>query len=149
MGSKTPDAIPTIDISEFISPTSTEAQKQAVVDNVRHACTTYGFFQAVGHGVTVDEQKEILDCTRRFFALPEEDRMEVCVSKSMGKSLRGYEPPLIQTHHKGLMPDIKEVSQLRVVSKLWWLPQQFQGSYHHICLSRANLDIRLLSRRSW
>ncbi|KAH0600353.1 hypothetical protein MHUMG1_01349 [Metarhizium humberi] len=108
MGSKTPDAIPTIDISDFISPTSTEAQKQAVVDNVRHACTTYGFFQAVGHGVTVDEQKEILDCTRRFFALPEEDRMEVCVSKSMGKSLRGYEPPLIQTHHKGLMPDIKE-----------------------------------------
>lgn len=109
MGSGAPNSIPTIDIGDFLSPTATEVQKQKVVDNVRHACTTYGFFHAVGHGVTVKEQQEMLDCTKKFFSLSEKEKMEVWVGKSMGKSLRGYEPSLIQVHHKGLLPDTKEV----------------------------------------
>ncbi|CEJ81466.1 hypothetical protein VHEMI01588 [[Torrubiella] hemipterigena] len=108
MGSVGTDSIPTVDISAFISPTATEQEKQRVVDQVRHAATTYGFMHAVGHGVSVEEQKEMLNCTKKFFDLPMDQRMEVHVGKSMGKSLRGYEPSLIQVHHKGLLPDTKE-----------------------------------------
>ncbi|XDG01031.1 hypothetical protein ABKA04_000646 [Annulohypoxylon sp. FPYF3050] len=103
-----PDAIPTVDISAFTDPNSSEEAKQAVVDAVRHACTTYGFFYLAGHGVSKEKREGIMDCAKRFFDLPMEDRMDVWIGKSMGKSFRGYEPPGIQTHQKGLLPDIKE-----------------------------------------
>lgn len=102
--------IPTIDISPWLLPGASEAAKQSVVEQVHHAATTYGFFQAVGHGVTPEKRQQMLDLTKKFFALPLEERMEISVSKSMGQSFRGYEPSLIQTHHEGLMPDTKEVN---------------------------------------
>lgn len=104
-----PESIPTIDISAFTSPTASEQEKREVVEAVRHACATYGFFQLAGHGVPLAMQEGMLERTKRFFALPMEERMDVSVSKSMGRSFRGYEPPLIQTHHEGLLPDTKEV----------------------------------------
>ncbi|KAI1393298.1 Clavaminate synthase-like protein, partial [Hypoxylon trugodes] len=103
-----PEAIPTVDISPFTDPNASEAAKQGVVDAVRHACTTYGFFYLAGHGVSKEKRDGILDCAKKFFDLPQEDRMEVWIGKCMGKSFRGYEPPGIQTHQKGLLPDIKE-----------------------------------------
>jgi isopenicillin N synthase-like dioxygenase len=109
MGSLPPDNIPTVNISAFLDPNASEQAKNEVVENVRDACTTYGFFHMTGHGVTDKMRQGMLECTKRFFDLPMDDRMEVCVQKSMGRSFRGYEPPLIQTHHEGLLPDTKEV----------------------------------------
>ena len=83
--------------------------KRAVVEAMSHACSTYGFFYLAGHGVTPAQQKKALDCAKRFFELSKEERMEVWIGKCMGKSFRGYEPPGIQTHQEGLLPDIKEV----------------------------------------
>lgn len=103
-----PDAIPTVDISPFTDPNASEEAKSSVVDAIRHACTTYGFFYLVGHGVSEEKRNGILKCARRFFELSQEERMDVWVGKSMGKSFRGYEPPGIQTHQKGLLPDTKE-----------------------------------------
>ncbi|KAI0382679.1 Clavaminate synthase-like protein [Hypomontagnella monticulosa] len=103
-----PDAIPTVDISPFTDPNASEEAKLGVVDAVRHACTTYGFFYLAGHGVSKEKREGILNCSKKFFELPQEERMDVWVGKSMGKSFRGYEPPGIQTHQKGLLPDIKE-----------------------------------------
>ncbi|KAK3192892.1 hypothetical protein K4F52_001249 [Lecanicillium sp. MT-2017a] len=100
--------IPTIDIGPWVKPDSSEADKQRVVNEVHHAATTYGFFQIVEHGVTPQTRQQVLDLTKRFFALPLEERMAVSVSNSLGQSFRGYEPSLIQTHHKGLLPDTKE-----------------------------------------
>jgi isopenicillin N synthase-like dioxygenase len=107
-------SIPNIDIAPFLSSTSTETERQQVVDQVRDACTTYGFFQAIGHGIPLEEQKGMLDCSKRFFALSEEQRMQVHVKNSMGEAFRGWEPPFIQTHHNGLMPDTKEVQLSRL-----------------------------------
>lgn len=104
-----PAYIPTVDIGAWLNPDATEADKQHVVDQVHHAATTYGFFQIVEHGVTPETRQQILDLTKKFFALPIEERMSVSVSNSLGQSFRGYEPSLIQTHHKGLLPDTKEV----------------------------------------
>lgn len=62
MGSM-PDSIPTIDITPFIdNEASPEAQR--VVDAVRYACTTYGFFYLNGHGIKDEERQKILACAR-------------------------------------------------------------------------------------
>ncbi|KAL3953112.1 hypothetical protein ACCO45_013055 [Purpureocillium lilacinum] len=102
-----PDAIPTVDISAFIADPAGESALN-VVEAVRHACTTYGFFYLVGHGVSLEEQNKALDCAKLFFTLPLEEKLDVSLSKSLGKSHRGYEAPGIQTHKEGLLPDTKE-----------------------------------------
>ncbi|KAJ6443310.1 isopenicillin N synthetase [Purpureocillium lavendulum] len=102
-----PEAIPTVDISPFVTNASEEA-KRDVVAAIRHACTTYGFFYLVGHGVTLEEQNKALECAKLFFTLPLEEKLEVSLKNSLGKSHRGYEAPGIQTHQAGLLPDTKE-----------------------------------------
>lgn len=109
MGSLDAGTIPTINIHPFMSSNSSQQSLEEVVDAVRHACTTYGFFQLAGHGVSREAQERILDCAKRFFELPMEDRMKVQIKNSLGKSFRGYEPPGIQVHQKGLKADTKEV----------------------------------------
>ncbi|KAF2134741.1 Clavaminate synthase-like protein [Dothidotthia symphoricarpi CBS 119687] len=101
-------ALPTIDISALLSPTASEEARQAVVESMSNACHTYGFFNLVGHGIPQDALRDALECNKLFFALPEDKKMEVSIKKSVGRSFRGYEPPGIQTHHDGLLPDTKE-----------------------------------------
>ncbi|KAJ6442766.1 putative 2-oxoglutarate-dependent dioxygenase [Purpureocillium lavendulum] len=101
-------SIPTVDISAFLSPTASEAARQAVIDGVSDACHTYGFFNLVGHGISQDTMRGAFECNKTFFKLPQDKKMEVAISKSVGRSFRGYEPPGIQTHHEGLLPDTKE-----------------------------------------
>ena len=107
------ESIPTVDISVFLSPSATEKGRQDVVDAMSSACSTYGFFNLVGHGVPQALLNKALEVNKRFFSLSHEDRMEVWIEKSLGRSFRGYEPSGMQTHHEGLMPDIKEVRSLQ------------------------------------
>jgi isopenicillin N synthase-like dioxygenase len=110
MGSMTEQAaIPTIDISAMLSPTASEQERQAVVESMSDACHTYGFFNLVGHGVPQESLQDALACNKLFFSQSDEKKMEVSIDKSVGRSFRGYEPPGIQTHHEGLLPDTKEV----------------------------------------
>lgn len=109
MGSQASEnAIPTVDMSAILSPDASNAERNQVIENVRHASTTYGFFNLVGHGIPHAQLQEAFESSKRFFALPEEKRMEVHVGKAMGRSFRGWEPPFIQQHHEGLLPDTKE-----------------------------------------
>ncbi|KAK9704897.1 hypothetical protein RND81_07G018500 [Saponaria officinalis] len=41
-----------------------------VVDEIRHACETWGFFQIVNHGITQTTMQELLDGIRRFHEQP-------------------------------------------------------------------------------
>ncbi|KAF5657014.1 Oxoglutarate iron-dependent oxygenase [Fusarium heterosporum] len=104
----TPAKIPTVDISAFLDPDASEEARHTVVENMSNACHTYGFFSLIGHGVPAHAIKEAFDVNKTFFSLPEDEKMDVWINKSVGRSFRGYEPPLIQTHHKGLLPDTKE-----------------------------------------
>ncbi|KAF2151291.1 Clavaminate synthase-like protein [Myriangium duriaei CBS 260.36] len=104
---KAPESIPTVDIGPFLNHASPQAVAD-VVEAMRHACSTYGFFYLVGHGVSEEDRQTALDCAKLFFTLSKEEKMEVAISKCMGKSFRGYEPPGIQVHQEGLLPDIKE-----------------------------------------
>lgn len=111
MGSQSSDSpIPTVDVSAFLSPTASEAERLQVVDDVRHACTTYGFFTLVGHDIPHTQLNQAFESSQRFFALPEEKRKDVHVGKAVGRSFRGWEPPFIQQHKGDLLPDTKEVS---------------------------------------
>ena len=101
--------IPTIDIGPWLDPNTSQEAKRDVVARIQDACSTYGFFNLVGHGVPVEKQVMIRKAAKLFFDLPLEKKMGVSVDKSMGKSFRGYEPSLIQTHQEGLLPDTKEV----------------------------------------
>ncbi|KAF7596509.1 hypothetical protein BBP40_001381 [Aspergillus hancockii] len=103
-----PPAIPTVNISAFIDLNSSEEARQAVVEDVSNACHTYGFFNLTGHGIPKEILEEAFKVNKMFFALPEEKKMEVWINKSVGRSFRGYEPPGIQTHQAGLLPDTKE-----------------------------------------
>ena len=108
-GNPRPVLIPTVDISAFVSPTASEDASRAVVECVSQACHKYGFFTLVGHGIPQNALREAFECNKMFFSLPSDKKMEVCINKSLGRSFRGYEPPGIQTHQKGLLPDTKEV----------------------------------------
>ncbi|KAI0964721.1 hypothetical protein F4678DRAFT_477145 [Xylaria arbuscula] len=101
------EAIPIVDISPFVNNAPAKALLDAA-NYMRHACTTYGFFYLTGHGISLEEQNRALDCAKLFFTLSEEENMAVWLKKSVGKSHHGYEPPGIQTHQKGLLPDTKE-----------------------------------------
>ncbi len=101
--------IPTIDISPWTSSNSSQQALDDVVKQVHDACSTYGFFNLVGHSIPVKAREMVWESSKTFFGLPLEQKMEVSVDKSMGKAFRGYEPSLIQTHQDGLLPDTKEV----------------------------------------
>ncbi|KAA8652921.1 hypothetical protein EYZ11_006389 [Aspergillus tanneri] len=102
------ETIPTVDISAWLSPESSQQARDRVVEEVSHACSKYGFFNLVGHGVPVEARQQIFECAKAFFNLPLEEKMKISVDKSLGKSFRGYEPSRIQTHQTGLLPDTKE-----------------------------------------
>ncbi|KAJ5624600.1 Clavaminate synthase-like protein [Penicillium lagena] len=99
-------AIPTIDISPFRKdPSSAEAQK--VIEGVRAACTTYGFFQIVGHGVSRQAQEDVLRGAASFFELPLETKQTVDRSQP-GSCGRGYELMHSQEQTRGEGGDFKE-----------------------------------------
>lgn len=104
------ETIPVVDISAFLDERASLDAKEDVVKAMSHACSTYGFFYLTGHGISEEDRAAILGCAKLFANLPMEEKMEISVSKSMGQSFRGYEPPALQVHQEGLLPDTKEVA---------------------------------------
>lgn len=97
--------IPTIDISPYLEDASTDAARR-VVDDVRNACMTTGFFSLVGHGIPREMQDGVLDAAKRFFDLPlsEKEALRHPLIKN-----RGYEIIGAQTLQEDTLPDLKEV----------------------------------------
>jgi isopenicillin N synthase-like dioxygenase len=102
--------IPLINISPFLDASASDASRNAVVDQVRDACMTYGFFQLEGHGVPLHLQEKMIECAKLFFDLPLEKKTAVGMDKAMGKSNRGYEVIGGQTLQPDTLPDLKEVN---------------------------------------
>lgn len=101
--------IPLIDISPFLDGSAPQSSRDAVVDQVKEACMTYGFFQLEGHGIPVDLQAQMLKCAKVFFDLPLEQKKAVGMDKAMGQSNRGYEVIGGQLLQSDALPDLKEV----------------------------------------
>lgn len=78
------NVIPTVDISPYLAPDSSQEARDAVVAAVGDACIMYGFFQLVGHGVPLELQEKALQCSGDFFSLPMDEKMEVSQKESRG-----------------------------------------------------------------
>ncbi|KAL3417500.1 beta-ketoacyl synthase domain-containing protein [Phlyctema vagabunda] len=97
--------LPLIDLSEYISPTSSDG-KEKVIIQVREACQQYGFFQVKGHGVPRDLQSSLLQSIDKLFNMPQEKKLQLSYLKN--PSRRGYEASGMSIRDGDLMPDAKE-----------------------------------------
>jgi isopenicillin N synthase-like dioxygenase len=66
---------------------SDEERGRLAVD-LRHILYEHGFFYLSGHGVDPGLIEQTLDASRRFFALPEKDKLEIAMIRS--PQFRGY-----------------------------------------------------------
>jgi isopenicillin N synthase-like dioxygenase len=63
--------IPLIDLSPYLDSKSSQAAKAKVIDEVKSACSTYGFLQVKRHGVPVQVQRGMLQSCKTLFDLPQ------------------------------------------------------------------------------
>jgi len=97
-------ALPVVDMSGLYS---TEPADRAAVGRALHAaCVDKGFFYVVGHGVEPELLDAAFEESRRFFALPAEDKRRVAMTAD--NYGRGYEDLRGQTLEAGAPPDLKE-----------------------------------------
>lgn len=93
------DTFPVLDLRDAAGSAETRA---TFLRRLREAVHEVGFFQLVGHGV--EDAESMLDLARRFFALPEEDRLALNIVDS--PLFRGYSE-LGREHTRGI-PDQRQ-----------------------------------------
>lgn len=111
--------VPTVDISPYLAdPKSNAARK--IIEDVRDACTSTGFFQVTGHGISKNLQQNVFDAAHAFFALPLEEKKKLNATNFIGH--RGYDVLASQSYEEGVLPDLKEVRNPKVHHCDWhWL----------------------------
>ena len=80
--------LPTLDLSRFDGEAATRA---AFLSDLRRTAREIGFFYVVGHGVPQTLTGAVRDASRRFFALPEAEKLKVEMVQS--PHFRGYNRP--------------------------------------------------------
>jgi isopenicillin N synthase-like dioxygenase len=103
--SELPHAIPTIDIGPWLD----QSNPSLVIEEIHSACTTYGFFQLVGHGIPKTLRHGVFEAAKTFFALPLQ-RKQALVQDKLTR--RGYEMIGSQALNEGQAPDSKEVHEI-------------------------------------
>ncbi|KAK9452158.1 uncharacterized protein V1518DRAFT_410504 [Limtongia smithiae] len=106
--------IPIIDISGFLNPTDA-AEREAIVEAVRSACTNEGFLQVTGHGVPDAVIDRYFMQLAKFFELPYEEKDAISFAKSGCN--RGYEKSggqKLDQLDPNAQPDQKEGFTVRV-----------------------------------
>lgn len=68
-------AIPTVDLSPFFTAGDESGRKKAK-DIITEACSDYGFFQIVNHGVPLDLMNHAMDLSKTFFNYSDEMKRE-------------------------------------------------------------------------
>ena len=72
---------------------------------IRSACRTYGFFYVAGHGVAPQLLSDLDRACREFFAMPEEEKLEISMARG-GRAWRGFFP--VGDELTSGRPDLKE-----------------------------------------
>ncbi|CZR56842.1 related to gibberellin 20-oxidase [Phialocephala subalpina] len=91
MGSTTesPTQLPIIDLTPFLSPTSTPQSRLQCAKSLVHACHTTGFIYITNHGIPPALLSEAFSWSKRFFALSEDEKSQA--SHPPGSNVfRGY-----------------------------------------------------------
>jgi isopenicillin N synthase-like dioxygenase len=88
-------SLPIIDISPYLTPTSTPTQRQETAKAINHACTTYGFFYLTGHNIPETKLNQIISLARQFFATPLSEKNKLkrhdAGGPEGGDGARGYQ----------------------------------------------------------
>jgi isopenicillin N synthase-like dioxygenase len=79
------ESLPTIDLRRFEGHGS---ERRRFLEDLRKAARSVGFFYLVGHGIEHGLIQDVLKVSRRFFALPEEDKLALEMVNS--PHFRGY-----------------------------------------------------------
>jgi len=80
-----PESLPTLDLRRFEAG---GAERTAFLSELRAAAGGVGFFYLTGHGVEDNLVRDALSVSRRFFALPEQDKLAIEMVNS--PHFRGY-----------------------------------------------------------
>ena len=86
----TPKDIPIIDVAKYLEDTSEETELRRLGEQLRWACENVGFYQLVGHGLSIECTEEILEETRRFHALPEHVKTKIRMDRPEHPIYLGY-----------------------------------------------------------
>jgi isopenicillin N synthase-like dioxygenase len=78
------DSLPILDISQLDDPATADAFKK----QLREVTHDVGFFYLVGHGIPQQLIDEVLDVSRKFFALTEEEKL--AIENIHSPQFRGY-----------------------------------------------------------
>jgi len=105
LATSSPFYIPSVDITPYLTdPDSTEGQQ--VIDDIRSACLSTGFFQLLGHGVSPSLQASVFEAAAKFFALPTDIKMALKASAKSG--FKGYDVMASQSYETDVLADLKE-----------------------------------------
>ncbi len=84
-----PPRVPVLDLAPFRADEGSHAAC-VFVEDLRAVCHEHGFFSLVGHGVAPATNERVQALARRFFALPERERLAIANIHS--PQFRGYTP---------------------------------------------------------
>lgn len=96
-------SIPVIDIAPYRE--SGSSGREQVVEAVREACETIGFFTVVGHGVSDETVDRLYRSAKQFFELPLEEKLKI--EKPQGANYKGYTPNRGRTVGRSQDPTLK------------------------------------------
>ncbi|RHN66568.1 putative flavonol synthase [Medicago truncatula] len=65
--------IPTIDLFPFLKENK-DGNKKKAMETITKACSEYGFFQIVNHGVSLDLMKQAMELSKTFFNYSDEEK---------------------------------------------------------------------------
>lgn len=97
------DSIPIIDLAPHLDG----SDKQKVAKDIRWALGNAGFMYVKNHGISAQFIEDVFAVTRRFFALPQEEKMALHVKHS-GIALRGYTEVFGENTDPTKTKDLKE-----------------------------------------
>lgn len=99
-----PTEMPILDLGDWIAG----GPIAPLVEQFRAACTNTGFLYVKNHGIPAEVLDAAFEATRRYFALPLEERMKDKIDE---RFRRGFMPYGV-TQHPGHKPDLKESYEL-------------------------------------
>lgn len=95
--------LPLIDIAPLLSESAADCARVAA--EIGAACRDTGFFYVAGHAIAPATLRALDEASRRFFALPEETKMQIAMARG-GRAWRGFFP--VGGELTSGKPDIKE-----------------------------------------
>ncbi len=103
MAERRDDSLPLIDVSSLFG--SGAAARAKTATEIASACRDLGFFYAAGHAISDATMAALMAASRRFFALPESEKMKIAMACG-GRAWRGFFP--VGGELTSGRPDVKE-----------------------------------------